>query len=46
MTSNHAIAVTLRPSTPEDDAFLFEVYAGTRREELAQVPWDEAQKEE
>ncbi len=44
MTSNHAIAVTLRPVTPEDDAFLFEVYAGTRREELAQAPWDEAQK--
>ncbi len=44
MTTNHAIAVTLRPSTPEDDAFLFEVYAGTRREELAQTPWDEAQK--
>ena len=42
MTSNHAL--TLRPVTPEDDAFLFEVYAGTRREELAQVPWDEAQK--
>ena len=45
MTSNHAIAVTLRSVTPEDEAFLFEVYAGTRWEELAQVPWDEAQKE-
>ncbi len=38
------MAVTLRPATPEDEAFLFEVYAGTRREELAQTPWDEAQK--
>jgi len=37
--------LTLRPITPEDEAFLFEVYAGTRREELAQVPWDEAQKQ-
>ena len=44
MTSNHAIAVTLRPVIPEDEAFLFEVYAGARREELAQTPWDEAQK--
>ncbi len=44
MTSNHAIAVTLRPITPADEAFLFKVYAGTRREELAQAPWDEAQK--
>ncbi len=44
MTSNPAIAVTLRPVTPEDEAFLFEVYAGARREELAQTPWDEAQK--
>ena len=38
------MAVTLRPITPADEAFLFGVYAGTRREELAQVPWDEAQK--
>lgn len=38
------MAVTLRPITPEDEAFLFEVYAGARMEELAQVPWDEAQK--
>ena len=44
MTSNHAIALTLRPVAPEDDAFLFDVYAGTRLEELAQVPWDDAQK--
>lgn len=45
MTSNYARAVTLRPITPEDEAFLFEVYAGTRREELGPLPWDEAQKQ-
>ena len=45
MTSKRAIAVTLRPVTPEDEAFLFEVYAGTRQEELALVPWDDAQKQ-
>lgn len=39
------MAVTLRPVTPDDEAFLLEVYAGTRREELAQTPWDEAQKQ-
>ena len=37
--------VTLRPVTPEDEPFLYEVYATTRAEELAQVPWNEAQRE-
>jgi len=36
--------LTLRPITPEDEAFLCRVYASTREEELAVVPWDEAQK--
>ena len=44
MTSNHTRALTLRSVTPADEAFLFEVYAAGRLEELAQVPWDEAQK--
>ena len=44
MTRNRAGAITLRPITPEDEGFLFEVYASVRREELAQVPWDEAQQ--
>ena len=39
------MAITLRPITPEDEPFLFEVYAAARMEELAQVPWDEAQKD-
>jgi len=36
--------VTLRPATDDDRVFLLEVYAGTRAEELAQVPWDDGQK--
>ena len=38
------MALTLRPITQEDEPFLFEVYAGARMDEIAQVPWDEAQK--
>ncbi|MBD0369755.1 MAG: GNAT family N-acetyltransferase [Pyrinomonadaceae bacterium] len=37
--------VTLRPATDEDEPFLFAVYASTRAEEMAVVPWDDAQKE-
>lgn len=36
---------TLRPITDADREFLYRVYASTRTEELAQVPWDAAQKE-
>jgi ribosomal protein S18 acetylase RimI-like enzyme len=32
-------AVALRPVTPADRDFLFRVYAATREEELAPVPW-------
>ncbi len=32
--------VTLRPEGPGDEGFLFEVYAGTREEELALTNWD------
>ncbi|HZS06618.1 MAG TPA: GNAT family N-acetyltransferase [Blastocatellia bacterium] len=38
-------AVTLRPVTPDDEAFLLRVYASTREQELAAVPWDDAQRE-
>lgn len=37
--------VTLRPVRPDDEAFLLEVYAGTRVDELAATPWDDAQRE-
>ncbi|HEY6352739.1 MAG TPA: GNAT family N-acetyltransferase [Candidatus Angelobacter sp.] len=36
---------TLRPVTEADDEFLLTVYAGTRAEELARVPWSAEQKE-
>jgi ribosomal protein S18 acetylase RimI-like enzyme len=37
-------AITLRPIRPADEAFLYQVYASTREEELAPLGWDEAQK--
>ena len=36
--------VTLRPVSPDDEAFLLEVYASTRQDELAVTPWDESQR--
>lgn len=33
--------VSLRPEQPADEGFLFDVYAGTREEELALTNWDE-----
>jgi ribosomal protein S18 acetylase RimI-like enzyme len=36
--------VTLRPASPEDREFLLSVYASTRTEELAPVPWTDEQK--
>ncbi len=38
-------SITFRPIRPEDEAFLYQVYASTREDELAQVPWDEGEKE-
>jgi GNAT superfamily N-acetyltransferase len=38
--------VSLRPVSAADDEFLLTVYAGTREEELAQVPWSDEQKSE
>jgi ribosomal protein S18 acetylase RimI-like enzyme len=37
--------VELRPVEPGDEGFLYQVYASTRTEELAAVPWDDAAKE-
>jgi len=39
VAASGADAVTLRPATPADRELLFRVYAGTREEELAPVPW-------
>jgi ribosomal protein S18 acetylase RimI-like enzyme len=38
-------AIHLRPAGSGDAELLYAVYASTRTEELAQVDWDEAQKE-
>ncbi|MEM7049390.1 MAG: GNAT family N-acetyltransferase [Acidobacteriota bacterium] len=38
--------IELRPMTSEDLPFLLQVYAGTRAEELAAVPWSDAEKEQ
>jgi ribosomal protein S18 acetylase RimI-like enzyme len=42
---SHEGAVAVRPVTPEDGRLLLEIYAGTRADELAQIPWSEAQRE-
>lgn len=39
------MTLTLRDATAEDDAFLRQVYACTRAEEMAMVPWTEEQRE-
>ncbi len=39
------MSLAFRPIRPEDKAFLCELYASTRREELAQVDWEPAQVE-
>ncbi len=36
--------ISLRPAGPEDEPFLFRVFASTRIDELAITGWDEAQK--
>lgn len=42
---NEQVNIFLREVTPEDEPFLFEVYASTRIEELEGVGWDDAQKQ-
>jgi ribosomal protein S18 acetylase RimI-like enzyme len=39
-----AVAITLRPIRPDDQSFLLALYASTREQELAALPWDVAQK--
>ena len=45
MSIHKATAVTLRPALPEDEAFLLEIYAGTRADEMAMSGLDEAQQQ-
>jgi len=37
--------LALRPETDDDVPFLAELYASTRREEVAQLPWSDEEKE-
>ena len=37
-------SINLRPTTPEDEGFLIDLYAGTRSDELAFLAGDEQQK--
>jgi RimJ/RimL family protein N-acetyltransferase len=37
--------VRLRPVNADDEAFLFQVYAGARLDELALAAWDESQRD-
>lgn len=36
---------TLRSAVPDDEAFLYELYGGTRREEIAAWGWDSAREQ-
>ncbi|HBB87037.1 MAG TPA: GNAT family N-acetyltransferase [Blastocatellia bacterium] len=36
--------ITLRDTVAEDESFLFELYASTRAEEMALVPWNDEQR--
>src|SRR5712664_2086303 len=39
------MSFSLRPVSLDDQAFLFQVYASTRLEEVALVPWNDEQKQ-
>lgn len=43
-SNNARPPVSLRPEAPRDEGFLYEVYASTRAEELAQTNWDETMR--
>jgi RimJ/RimL family protein N-acetyltransferase len=45
-TSNVLSPVTLRPAVAADEPLLLEIYASTRVEEMARVPWTREQQEE
>lgn len=43
--ADQTMSVALRPVAEGDEAFLLKAYASIRAEELAQVPWSEAQRD-
>jgi len=44
-TANDPTLVALRPVAPSDEPLLLEIYASTRAEEMAMVPWTSEQQE-
>ena len=44
MSAEKTQGISFRSVAPEDEDFLFEVYASTRAQEMAMVPWNEDQK--
>lgn len=44
MTIN-GMQITMRPKGPEDEQFLYELYASTREEELSIIDWSEQERE-
>lgn len=45
LTNEDAKVITLRSATVDDEAFLFELYASTRSDELAALGWNDQQRE-
>ena len=45
VNSQPTSSVTLRPVGPADEAFLLSVYASTRADEVALVPWTDEQRQ-
>ena len=45
MRQDNSEAITLRQAEPNDEAFLYRLYANSRAEELAAWGWDDAQRE-
>ena len=43
--SSETSPVTFRPVVPDDEVFLLELYATTRADEMAMVPWTDEQRE-
>jgi ribosomal protein S18 acetylase RimI-like enzyme len=43
-TPGGPMSIVLRPVGPEDETFLFDLYAGTRADEMAEWGWNEAQQ--
>ena len=44
-TQHSEATIRLRPIQPEDEEFLYSVYADTRRDEMAQTGWNDEQKD-